>query len=740
MTTPLEPQTYGPIAQFIAGREVEEALKIRVILLAVLVALGTVATIVGGIKALRALRARPGDDEEGLGEATPLTTRDGLAALGLLALAVAVRWLNLGAESISSQEVSYLYNAVPPRSPGLLTVLFDITDFNPHAPGFRWAMAWWSRVSVDLGWLRAGPAAGAALLAPALHLWLARRGLGREGQVAGLLAALSPLAVFVGRTTMPFGPLVTALALAAWAQDELLGRGGRRWTLAFALAASASVWLSYAGGTQLAVLLVAGLLRARGSPALLRRLTRGWVIAILLGLPLAWQLGSYLAIRGELALIIYSDVMSPRGAGEALRLFFCVGVERLAGGLGDPGLRAVLFVLVSGIGAAVLLRRRVAVRPVVLPLAAGFLLFATVETIGFALNRGFTYVAVRRFLLVAPFAFPLAAVGLVAVVDTLAGGGRRRQAPSWRDGAALVASLVAAIMIGVPHVPTVIRGGLRPEVREAVGAVLDRLRDGDALLFGPATFFESVFVWHASEQGVPGIRSALGPHWARLDAPRGPTHVLISRNDEFVSAPISAAPLDVRRVWVLHLLEEPLGLRELDFRNVEGYRSGLERLGFDLGWQLRLRRVEIDRWDRLPPAPPEPFAIEAGRTDYPFVRGACPDTWLPADERSLVEGTELMLPPLPGRWTLTFEGECTGACPAGLALALPPGVTATRRATGEGFSIELDAPRLPRDMAALGIRLGDPATEPWDTHRYSKQGCPAAAATYRRIDVAFAPD
>jgi hypothetical protein len=734
MTGLLQPQTYGPIAQFISDPGIERTLKIQVVALGVVVLLTTIATVIGGVKALRALRAEPGADKDGIGTARPLGRKDALVALSLLVLALAMRWLNLGAESISSQEISYLYNAVPPRSPGLLWVLIDVTDFNPHSPGFRWAMAWWSRLSVDLGWLRAGPAAGAALLAPILHLWLARRGLAREGAVAGLLAALSPLAMFVGRTTMPFGATVSALAAAAWAQDELLSRGGRRWAIAFAAAAAVAMWLSYAGGSQLAVLLVAGLLRARHSRALLRRLARGWVLAVLMGLPLLWQVSSFLFIRSRFALTIYQHTLAQRGPIEAVTAFFGVGAERLAGGFGEPGIRAAVFVVLCAIGVLVLLRRNVGERPVVLPLAAGFVLFSAIETFGFALDSGVTYVALRRFVLVIPFAMPLAGVGLVAIADGILGRvlGNRR-------GLTAVVSLAAATAIGVPQAQQVIQGGLRPQVREAVAALIEQIDDGDALLFGPVSFFDSVFAWHAGEQGVPGVQYELGPNWTQMDSPRGPVQVLISHGDTFVSAPISAAPLDVRRVWVLQLLEQPLGLRELNFDSVERYRSGLTELGFESAWQLRLRRVELDRWDRLPPEPPEPFVIEAGRTDYPFVRGTCPASWLPADERTLVRGSVVMLPALAGQWTLEFEGSCTGRCPDGLDLGLPEGVTATRRRIADGFALDVDTTGIEPGEGPLVFELSDPDVQLWDLRSFAEGGCPDAAATYRRIVVRFAP-
>ncbi len=365
--------------------------------------------------------------------------------------------------------------------------------------------------------------------------------------------------------------------------------------------------------------------------------------------------------------------------------------------------------------------------------------FAAVETVGFGVTNGFTYVALRRFVLVAPFAFPLAAIGLVALAE---GTGRRLGSArsGWRAQTPFVASLIAAASIGVPHARTVVDGGLRPDIRQAVDVVLAEVQEGDALLFGPASFFESVFWWHAQERQMPQPPHRDGPHWTPLKMPnRGPIRIFLSQNDEYLSAPVSAAPLDVQRVWIVQLLEQPLGLRELDFANVEGYRDSLSRLGFRLVEQSLGHKAEVDLWQREPPSPPDRFVIEAGRTDYPYVRGTCPAIWMPTEERALLSGTTLMLPPLRGVWTLDLHGRCTEGCPADLSLNLPPGVTATRQATRTGFALSIDTSTIALDTQVVEIGVADPDTESWDLDRYMIEGCPEAATTYRHIDVRFAP-
>ncbi len=521
-----EPQTYGFMAELLGLPGAMAALQGRGMRLAALTAAATLVALIVLGTAARRWRPQSGDagegsGSEGGGSSAPLDRWQGLAAVALFALAAAARLLHIGAEAISSQEISYIFNAVPPRAPSLLEALLDVSDPNPHTPGFRWAMAWWGRVSTDLGWLRAGPALASAGLAPALHLWLARSGLARAGLAAGVLAALSPLLVFLGRTTMPFGPVVTALALVAWFQDELLRPGGGRWTWPMAVVTAACAWLSYAGGTLLAALLVVGLVQAR-SPALRRRLGRAWVLAILLGLPLLWQFVSFVALRSELVLSAFADVMARRPPLEALGLFLGVGLERTAGGLGQPGLRAGVLGLAAlggaALGGAVLRRSPLpdsraapSLPPSVLALAVGFLGFSVVETVGFALSNGFSYVAIRRFALAATFLLPLAGVGLAWAAERVLGAG-------WRATGLAVA--LAALVGG--GLPAVLQGQLRPEVRPSIPALLDDLRDGDAVLFGPASFFDSVFWWHYEELGLAPPDHVDGPHFADLETLQGP--------------------------------------------------------------------------------------------------------------------------------------------------------------------------------------------------------------------------
>lgn len=606
-----------------------------------------------------------------------------LSLVGIIAVGAALRLWNLGLEPLEQNEFTYVMTAFGHDSG--LDVLLDVNAMaQTHAPLphlVQYALS-------PLGtaeWVTRLPMAVAGILTlPVLFLlgWrIGRRTVGDAhavpvALVATALLAVSPVHVWYSRDASPYA-LVTffaALALLG-AERATRGRGGR------VLLAAASVLGFYTHYYALHLTLVLyalvliGDLRRSGLRATLPTLVSGLAAAAALLPWLPAFLAAYQWSEGH-------STAYQRDAGvyhpSASVITDGLDVVRLLLGLGLPGAFAVGASVALVLG-AMLLRDRARLGAILLLAAplAWFTAFELVnrETFLKSLYGGY-YFGIRYGL----FLFP-AAVSLVALA--------LRSFPEGPFGRAVSAVILALLLGDAARQSAVMPFTVaKPDVASAAALVTRHARDGDAVLVGPAVFYQHPWHYYAAP---PERRDAQrAGDWMRTPDWDG-SGVLGVLTDLVEPWSRSLASAFVKRVWVIDHTQHLFGRREFSDRPAVAIDAAIAGAPGAMRevWRRDFHDVRVRLFERtsavlapLPTAPDGRPGLHVGWNDGPFIRGTDPSAAWTRPGRRVRARTELKMPVPEDATLLTLR---VGAVPVG-----PPPLSPTSPATPVTFQLKLN--------------------------------------------------
>ncbi len=605
----------------------------------------------------------------------------------LIAVGAALRLWNLGLEPLEQNEFTYVMTAFGHES--WLDVLLDVNAMaQTHAPLphlLQFALSplgtaeWVTRLPMAL----AGTLTLPVLFSLAWRLGNRVFGDGHAPAVALIataLLALSPVHVWYSRDASPYAlvTLFAALALLG-AERATRGRGGR------ALMAVASVLGFYTHYYSLHLTLVLyalvliGDVRRSGLRAMLPTFASGLAAAAALLPWLPAFLAAYQWSEGH-------STAYQRDAGvyhpSASVITDGLDVVRLLLGLGLPGAFAVGAAVATVLGAALLRvcrqdRSRVAALNLLVAPLAWFTAFELVnrETFLKSLYGGY-YFGIRYGL----FLFP-AAVLLVALAV--------RSLPSGRAGRA-VSAVVLAFLLGdaARQSGAMLFTVAKPDVASAAALVTRHARDGDAILVGPAVFYQHPWHYYAAP---PERRDAQrAGDWMRTPDWDG-SGVLGVLTDLVEPWSRSLSSAFVKRVWVIDHMQHLFGRREFSDRPAAAIDAALAGApgGLTEVWRRDFHDVRVRLFERttltlapLPTAPDGRPGLHIGWNDGPFTRGTDPSAAWTRPGRRVRARTELNVPVPKDATTVTLR--------VGAVLVGPPPLSSTGPATPVTFKVTLN--------------------------------------------------
>ena len=557
--------------------------------------------------------------------------------LGLTLLAAGLRLPGLGAEPFEQNEFTYFMSAFGHDSP--LGVLMDVNGLaQTHPPLFHLVLWALRPLGVDEVVARLPAALAGVACAPLCFLlaWRLLRGHLGAATFAGLLCALSPVHLFYSQDVSPYTAMVLFACVVLLCAEAIVRDPGRRAPWRGLVLGTWGLCYTHYYGLHLslacfAVLLVGGLRRAPGARALLlRTLSAG--LAVVLGI-LPWLpafVQGYLWSRGHstayqrLAGVYHPAANHAWDALDALRLV--AGFPREAAALALVGVG--LFLPHARLRA---LRRRH--RVLLLAVVAWFVPFELLNRATF-LHRLYDgwYFGIRYVL----FLFPVAWVLAAACLRQALGAGVPRVV-RW----ATVSLGVAAIALAVVEDVRLLWSPQKPDVLSATRLVADNLADGDALIVGPAAFYQHPVHYYLAPEAE---RAALRindfmqtPAWQ----PGGWVGMLSGLFEPYER---TLRSLHIRRVWVLDHTQHLFGRREFSDRPSAAIRTAVEAR-FQPVWDRHFHDTSVTLYTRRAnTAPALPTLLRFGWNDGPFVRGLYPPWAQASPGRRVRPEAEVRLP------------------------------------------------------------------------------------------------
>lgn len=187
----------------------------------------------------------------------PVRRLDGaqVAMVVMVVVGLVLRFWDLGHGRLSIDES---YTALAARMP-VGTLIHHIDSTDPHPPLGYLIFQPIASSTTSTWWLRVGAALASSLALCVLAWWQRRRGV--AGAVAVGVFALSSYQLAYGREMRMYGFVCLAGVVTAWAAEQWLREGGRRWIAAAAVAATACAFLHATGVILLVALAAVPLLR-----------------------------------------------------------------------------------------------------------------------------------------------------------------------------------------------------------------------------------------------------------------------------------------------------------------------------------------------------------------------------------------------------------------------------------------------------------------------------------------------
>ncbi len=581
-----------------------------------------------------------------------------LISLCLFMLSLGLNLWNIGQESLSSMEGTYLSEVATNKSL-YDAILNKYGIINSHLPLYRIVVYAALALGHSIEYIRAVSALFGALCPPLLYLFVRRLLPGPTSVCCALLMSVSPIHVYFSQSIMPYS-LLTCLVLFHY-YSYLLFREHPCRRHMYVYIASVVLGLNAHPifiGIMLCPLLdqVIMCLRATQGDPRNKRLFYLYLEKTLLGalffLPALLVEISYLTFYAQdfKSYMAYIDVLPPMSELSQRSAWFLVHIVNLLlslpkGTLGAGGAvyGGMLFIVAS----VVLLVLRgpktflLVSGPVYVLLLEQFVVFAY-------LRHPFFEV---RYFSSAPAFFWTTTVGAAGLI------GQRifveRHAAGWIRKACGLALLVIATVTGavlsLSRVNAMYRELDNPDVKSATGFLRQHIRTGDALCITPASFFGDVVLYHLHEPWDDFMTwesrmNALGVH--RLPSGQGYVEYFGYITNRFLPWEEASQNLFFERVWLIDIREETLGYPEYTdraFRRVKRYYD--TALEFNGSWQfdgvtLYLYKTRYS----IPGFESDEFVLTFGKDDYPYVKGFSPPATQIAPGRIMTVGSGVRIP------------------------------------------------------------------------------------------------
>lgn len=607
-----------------------------------------------GAAALLERRARRGRFPGPLAEPSVALDRRGWIALLLLCVAgLAVRLVNLGYEPFEQNEFTYFMSGMGHDGP--FGVLLDVNAMaQTHPPLHHLALLALRPLGNDEVVARLPAVLAGAAVVPVIFLlgWRLFSGRLVPATFAGLLATLSPVQIWYSQDVSPYTAMTLFAALALLSGHGILRGPVRRGPWIGLVASSWGLVYTHYYGLHLSFAIFVVLLgwAARSnvgerSALLQRTLAAGCLLwaGIVPWIPAFAQ--AYLWSRGHsteyqrLAGVYLSDTSLSADLLDALRL-----------AAGYP--YAWRWAALAGLALGLTHVRRLPLRagPLWLLLAplAWFVPFELVNRASFLhkLYGGY-YFGIRYFL----FLFPVGWLMAAACVDAALVHRRLRALTlAFAGGSALLAVVYSATLLNAAD---------KPDIRRATALVAEHLEDGDAVIVGPAAFYQHPFHYYMAD---PSARTDLRindfmqtPAWHDL-AHRGGPAWLGALSGLFEPYERTLRSPHIRRVWVIDHTQHLFDRREFSDRPSEAITSAV-RVEFEEVFashayhDTSVRLFERRRVD----AALATRTLHFGWNDGPYVRRFHPPAAYAAPGRWVRPGAEVHLPLPPDQTPLRLR-------------------------------------------------------------------------------------
>jgi len=245
------------------------------------------------------------------------------------------------------------------------------------------------------------------------------------------------------------------------------------------------------------------------------------------------------------------------------------------------------------------------------------------------------YFGVRYFL----FLFPVAWLLAGACLNT-------RDGPRWLKLATAALAVVSLGLSGWETIAT-LRADNKPDIAGATRLVKEHLADGDAVIVGPAAFYQHPFHYYfADDDKRAGLRIndlMQTPAWHDLQQRGGPAWVGVL-SELFEPYARSLQNRHIKRVWVIDHTQHLFDRREFSDRASDALTSVVSK-DFKPVWTRAFHDVSVRLFERARQSTVTPPAeLRFGWGDGPYIRRFRPPWAYASPGRRVIPGSRVLLP------------------------------------------------------------------------------------------------
>jgi hypothetical protein len=596
-----------------------------------------------------------------------IADRAWMVAALLFILGMIIRVSGLAFESIDAQEYTYYTKAI--RSDSLLFTILNPFMISPHLPLNRVVLFFWDKLFDTFIMARLPAAIFGAATAPILYLWI-RRDYSRFAAIlASGLLVISPFHVYFSQCVSPY-TLLTLLVVSSCALHSraLAPEASGRTRIAYATVNALGFVCHFGFWFVYLALAMETLYKFMRSPkAILDRL-RLWRFGSLLSyalIPLAAYSILFFHFLSRLDVIKammtklkihyqYPDLTDGLiNYLVEMTKFFAHGHIASFGSLTAAWLGAIALPFMAyGIYSRIRKSREhlwYLLWPVVI---LAFFMF--VNGLFTMLKLRFFDFALRRLVSNIPLMYALFAVGLWLFHERLAQKSRR-----W----AYVVTASVILLVGggqirdLVHIKTVRQ---KADLAAAVDYIEENLQDGDGIAIGPYIFYEGIFNYYFLRPKTERWYSEMAPaRWQRSRAPAPatdctadqvadspdecgiiePPHIFLALTDMYIPWDTALEQVDLRRVWLLKIIEKPYEFPELlgeGTTTAENFSSH----GFQSCGIKKFTKAVVSCFEQPLPRPNADF-LYIGRNDYRQLTGFIPNAYVRAPSRRITDDSKI---------------------------------------------------------------------------------------------------
>ena len=545
--------------------------------------------------------------------------------VGLTALAAGLRLYGLGFEPLEQNEFTYFMSGMGHDSP--VDVVLDVNGMAQTHPPFFHLVSWVFAKAGNTETIARLPATLAGIATVPLMMLLAWRytsGTLLAACIAGALACVSPAHAWYSQDASPYTftvlfAVLTLLGGEAIARDParkrpwmwlIVGTWGLVYTHYYGLHLAFALYLFF-GVRAYAARCSASAYRAVAAGCVTWAGIVPWIPAF--AVAYSWSRGHSTAYQRLIG--VYH--LEPSHAADALDLL------RLTAGYPPE----VAWLAIAGVAllAVHLWRFEHPRRWLILAPLAWFVPFELINRATFlqGLYNGW-YFGLRYFLFLFPVAWLLFATLAARPLPRLLRG------VTW-------AFVAISLALGAFQTVRTLRVRNKPDVASAAALVRQNLKDGDAVIVGPAAFYQHPFHYYfAPPEQRAGLRIndfMQTPRWRQA----GWVGVL---SELFEPYERSLQSIHIRRVWVVEHTQHLLGRREFSDRPSNAITRTVEA-DFELAWSRNFHDTSVRLYTRRAEPQLTTQALHFGWSDGPFVRRFEPPWAYASPGRRVRPGSEV---------------------------------------------------------------------------------------------------